>query len=584
MLNRVTYEREIGVNSKKKWTIKKSLIIYSLVQVASLFTLGCINYYNSNRMMSQMKGLSEVLVPLIYNMGLTDMVHDGLRGNVYSAIVHSGSPDKAEITTIREEAADYEAKILGYWKVISGLKLDDDLHKEISDVDKPMEEYIAEAKVMRELALSGKLDEAMKGLPSFFKKFKSLEKELDDAEKKANELSANTKDEILQHASRADIINLLIIAIFVMLSLTYSFFLVRSLQKQLSSAIESLVNQSQKISNSSTKLNTTSQELAHSTTQQASALQETAAAVDEITAMVKKTADNSDQLDKSSQSSNTAARRGSDSVVEMMKAIAAIAESNTRTLNQIEDGNSKIGEIVKVISEIGNKTRVINDIVFQTKLLSFNASVEAARAGEHGKGFAVVAEEVGNLAQMSGNAAREISEMLNSGIQKAETIVQESRRRIDTLMQESKSKLDLGESVAKQCKGSLDEIVRQSEGVSALISEITTAIREQSLGIQEISKALGLLDSATHKNSITSQETSSTSEKMLGYSKILVEVIDLLLSLTGGKGASMAKIADSKEPDVESAPEIEESPKSTTLDFISAKSVPEANDPRFKDI
>ena len=69
-----------------------------------------------------------------------------------------------------------------------------------------------------------------------------------------------------------------------------------------------------------------------------------------------------------------------------------------------------------LISEIGNKTKVINDIVFQTKLLSFNASVEAARAGEHGKGFSVVAEEVGNLAHMSGNSAKEITQLLESSI------------------------------------------------------------------------------------------------------------------------------------------------------------------------
>jgi methyl-accepting chemotaxis protein len=78
-------------------------------------------------------------------------------------------------------------------------------------------------------------------------------------------------------------------------------------------------------------------------------------------------------------------------------------------MNQINYSNEQMSEIVKVIQEIETKTKVINDIVFQTKLLSFNASVEAARAGEQGKGFAVVAEEVGNLAQMSGNAAKEIS-------------------------------------------------------------------------------------------------------------------------------------------------------------------------------
>ncbi len=73
-----------------------------------------------------------------------------------------------------------------------------------------------------------------------------------------------------------------------------------------------------------------------------------------------------------------------------------------RPINRIALGLSKAAN-----EDIGDKTKVINDIVFQTKRLSFNASVEAARAGEHGKGFAVVAEEVGNLAQMSKDKVQE---------------------------------------------------------------------------------------------------------------------------------------------------------------------------------
>ncbi|MHA0111674.1 methyl-accepting chemotaxis protein, partial [Klebsiella pneumoniae] len=77
-----------------------------------------------------------------------------------------------------------------------------------------------------------------------------------------------------------------------------------------------------------------------------------------------------------------------------------------------EDANSQLQSISNIIGEISAKTNIINDIVFKTQLLSFNASIEAARAGQHGRGFAVVAEEVGNLAQMSGNAAKEIRALL----------------------------------------------------------------------------------------------------------------------------------------------------------------------------
>lgn len=93
-----------------------------------------------------------------------------------------------------------------------------------------------------------------------------------------------------------------------------------------------------------------------------------------------------------------------------------IDSSNKELVKEIERNNTELTKITNMISEINEKTQVINDIVFQTKLLSFNASVEVVRAGEHGKGFAVVAEEVGNLASMSGKASLDISEMLETSI------------------------------------------------------------------------------------------------------------------------------------------------------------------------
>ena len=94
----------------------------------------------------------------------------------------------------------------------------------------------------------------------------------------------------------------------------------------------------------------------------------------------------------------------------MLRSIDEINQSQKDTIETLDTTASDVKNMMTLIETINQKTSVINDIVFQTKLLSFNASVEAARAGEHGKGFAVVAEEVGNLAQMSGNAAQEINQ------------------------------------------------------------------------------------------------------------------------------------------------------------------------------
>jgi len=112
-----------------------------------------------------------------------------------------------------------------------------------------------------------------------------------------------------------------------------------------------------------------------------------------------------------------------------------------------------------IISEIENKTKIINEIVFQTKLLSFNASVEAARAGEQGKGFAVVAEEVGNLAELSGKAATEITSMLDSGLAKVNDIAVGTKRRVGEISTEGSQKITSSKRIIEDSKQVLDSIL-----------------------------------------------------------------------------------------------------------------------------
>jgi methyl-accepting chemotaxis protein len=180
----------------------------------------------------------------------------------------------------------------------------------------------------------------------------------------------------------------------------------------------------------------------------------------------------------------------------------------------IERGNERIGEIVKVITEIAQKTKIINDIVFQTKLLSFNASVEAAKAGEHGKGFAVVAEEIGNLAQMSGSASKEIAEMLNSSIQKVNGIVQDTSHKVQDFIKVGKTKVDAGTIVARKCGEVLAQVVRNVTEVNLMISDISLAAKDQAKGMNEITNAMVQLDSSTNINSNSVHETAEYSTQM----------------------------------------------------------------------
>lgn len=302
-----------------------------------------------------------------------------------------------------------------------------------------------------------------------------------------------------------------------------------------------MIHITEQLEKTTKNVNSTSDEIAHSsqslsqaTTEQAASLEETAASLEEITAMISKSAENAGAAAVSSLESHAKAEQGRAAVDQMMNSMEDISQSNNEIMNQVNHSNEQMTEIVKVIQEIGEKTKVINDIVFQTKLLSFNASVEAARAGEHGKGFAVVAEEVGNLAQMSGNAAKEISEMLQTSMKKVENIVQESKTKVETLIENGKEKVEVGVNTAKICADALSEIVANISKVSDLAQEISSASKEQSQGVGEINKAMGQLDTVTQQNASTSQDAAGSAEVLSKEAVVLNNAVSELIQTVYG--------------------------------------------------
>jgi methyl-accepting chemotaxis protein len=128
--------------------------------------------------------------------------------------------------------------------------------------------------------------------------------------------------------------------------------------------------------------------------------------------------------------------------------------------------------------KIADITSVIDGIAFQTNILALNAAVEAARAGEQGRGFAVVASEVRSLAQRCAAAAKEISALIGSSVEKVEA----------------------GSRLVGDAGSTMNDIVDQVRHVADLIGEISHATSEQKSGIGMIGGAIAKLDSSTHRN------------------------------------------------------------------------------------
>lgn len=305
----------------------------------------------------------------------------------------------------------------------------------------------------------------------------------------------------------------------------------------LAGLVNVLASASRQVNVASTQIAQSADSLAQASTQQASALEETAASIEEMSSMVGRNSQNAQGTASTSVRSRERAEHGGRVVDTMKASMSEINQSNREIMEQINASNSQMAEIVRVIQEIGSKTKVINDIVFQTKLLSFNASVEAARAGENGKGFAVVAEEVGHLAEVSGKAADEISQMLDQSTKRVETIAEETRQKVERLITAGQEKVKAGTGVAQQCGDVLEEIVRNVSEVSTLASEISVASQEQALGVQELTKAMQQLGQVTQQNATSSQQSAGAADDLSQQATALSSAVDGLLAIVQGASA-----------------------------------------------
>jgi methyl-accepting chemotaxis protein len=437
--------------------------------------------------------------------------------------------------------------------------------------------------------LSGELEEIVGGIINFNKKL--MEESSIEAER--------------SYISSRNIM-IAVSVISVLIGCIIAYFVLKAMTGMINKIIASLSENSSQVSSSAQQIASSSEQLSQSTVEQASSLEETASSIEEMNSTIRMSAENARKSKQISDGSHESVVKGKQVVQSMIQTIGEIDSGNQVFVEEIKVSNQKIAEIINMISEIGNKTKIINDIVFQTKLLSFNASVEAARAGEHGKGFAVVAEEVGNLAQMSGNAAKDISVMLEDSTQKVGMIVNEAREKLEKMAQEGRGRISEGTKIAQQCGSVLDEIVTSVANVAQITDSIASACQEQAQGIQEINKAVAQLDQTTQQNASASEQTASSAEELSSQADSLNGIVKLLsVTIRGGthEGTSLETLhsgvsknskfvenqqvnknviqfkAKEPRPVVKKIEHVTE-PKVAGLKFDT----PSEDDPRFKDI
>ena len=176
----------------------------------------------------------------------------------------------------------------------------------------------------------------------------------------------------------------------------------------------------------------------------------------------------------------------------------------------MEESSRRMAEMVSAMediegcySEIKNIIDTIEDIAFQTNILSLNAAVEAARAGQHGKGFAVVAEEVRNLAGRSAKAARETTE-----------IIEESLHRVEA-----------GTRLANETAAALQTINQEIDQVAGLVQDIAESSERQQRAMDMLDKGVKQVANVVQANSGTAEESASASQQLSAQAELLQESV-----------------------------------------------------------
>ena len=257
----------------------------------------------------------------------------------------------------------------------------------------------------------------------------------------------------------------------------------KHIQEDMNRTLQEVHASSVQVLSSAEQVNTGAQSLSQGATEQASSIEERSANMQDI-----------------SQSIQASTKTAGDAYKLQGEAGVAVLQSNEK----MEEMRKAMDDITAKSNEISKIIKTIDDIAFQTNILSLNAAIEAARAGAAGKGFAVVADEVGNLAQKSAKAAQ------NTGL----------------LIEETIEAVEKGAKITEETAESLNSVSKSTEEVNTLIEKISAASSKDLEGITSLNQGLQQISSVVQANSATAEQSAAASEELTGQANKMNELVE----------------------------------------------------------
>jgi methyl-accepting chemotaxis protein-1 (serine sensor receptor) len=281
------------------------------------------------------------------------------------------------------------------------------------------------------------------------------------------------------------------------------------MRDKLATMIGEIQRAAETIGSATAEITAGNMDLSQRTEEHASGIQRTAASMEQLAGTVKQNADHAHQATALAARASDKASEGNRAVQE---AIGRMASLSTHSV--------KIRDI----------TSVIEGIAFQTNILALNAAVEAARAGEQGRGFAVVASEVRSLAQRSAAAAKEISALIST----------------------TTAEVDMGAQTVQSAGATIQEMLSAVSSVASLVDGIAHASSQQSSGIDEINRAVSLMDQSTQQNAALVEEAAASAGALQQQAETLRDTVSVF-KLDGNADAWAASAPTDLRPGMASA-------------------------------
>jgi methyl-accepting chemotaxis protein len=273
----------------------------------------------------------------------------------------------------------------------------------------------------------------------------------------------------------------------------------RDMRDGLRKMVSDLKANAEGVASAAAQLASTSSQVAGATAHQSEAASSMAAAVEEMTVSINHVSDSAREAHGVTADTGSQSQSGSriieDTVAEMRRISATVGEA-ARTIQAMGESSQRISGIVQVIK----------DVAEQTNLLALNAAIEAARAGEQGRGFAVVADEVRKLAERTAQATGEIGAMIDE--------VQTGAQAAVGTMQQAVSRVEDGVGLAQQASESMRGISGGADRVVQAVTDISNALKEQSVAANDIAANVEKIAQMSEENSAATKEAADTAHQL----------------------------------------------------------------------